>query len=290
MSSTTTMTFSVGVYSITLRTPAWGYTVEYKLNTRIQWLASGQPRIWDNGSTYDHRIFRGKIDLDETDANLFFEWYREYRLGRAQDVSLALGATSTGFYPFGPDYGDVGTFSVRILKITPSGMQMEPFRYSSVDLEMVCVTHPAFSLPAVRSEGTFSIGGVSGLRYPQGGFNPEMRLAVGSDLTQSGAPTVADLSAHSDSWVTSWTQQANQPNAAAIMAELVGAGRGEDQTIVAPAHYWMFGQYRANVNGSGTYTANLVSGDEGGMSVEITHVEHEQWEIPLKYWMQARTA
>jgi hypothetical protein len=215
---------------------------------------------------------------------------------RGETVQMQLGATATGFFPFGPDKGDLGTFTVRILSWTDGPRLYEPLGYATVDVEMVMVTAPSYTPGAATSEGTLQVGTVTTLRYPQqdSDVDPLGQYRTRSDLTRSGAPYVWDLSYAADRWISEWAQPMNSLNAAALTAFLISAsGRGSEIDIVSGDGSFLFGiEQTEQINwlGGGTYTAKLILGDEDGTTLKLTAVDVNRWVLPLRWWMTSRAA
>jgi len=252
--------------------------------------------MWDDGSTYDYRVCRLTIQGDTIAARAYpvdviYALFDELKYAfRGETITIDLGTHPTGFYPSGPDKGDVGTFTARILSAKPSGWRRAPWSYADIELEMVILSTPSYSLPSAVSEGSLQIGSISGLRWPDPGFAPTTEYGYSHVLTRSGAPQIMDMGKRRDRWETSFSLPVNQPNAGQLAAYLV-AQRGADTTIIADENSHPFGtetdvQWGGSFLGAGQWVANLTNGNQNDTVISWNHVRHNQWDVKLQYWMK----
>jgi hypothetical protein len=206
---------------------------------------------------------------------------------RGETINLALGTTATGFFPFGPDKGDLGTFTVRILSFREMPWGMSPYGYVPIEIEMVMVTAPVYEIGSGRSEGVLQIGTVSTLRWPDPGYTPEPEYVVSHNLSRNGTPYVEDMGKVRDRYTSEFTLPCCTSNAALVASYLTVTGRGGDITVVPGSNAYMFG-VTEHSSGAGTYTTRLVLGNENGTDLVMKNVSWDLWEIPLKFWMSAR--
>jgi hypothetical protein len=82
---------------------------------------------------------------------------------------------------------------------------------------------------------------------------------------------------------SSWTQPCNQSKAAALVNHIQNVARGADITITAPDNFYLFGCENGSAN---AYTCNLAAGDQSETILTMTHINHNRWDIPLRFWMQ----
>jgi len=287
---------TVGGTTLRIPLPTWGYAVDYHMPIHVTRAASGEPRMWDDGSTYDYRVCRLTIQGDTIAARAYpvdviYALFDELKYAfRGETITIDLGTHPTGFYPSGPDKGDVGTFTARILSAKPSGWRRAPWSYADIELEMVILSTPSYSLPSAVSEGSLQIGSISGLRWPDPGFAPTTEYGYSHVLTRSGAPQIMDMGKRRDRWETSFSLPVNQPNAGQLAAYLV-AQRGADTTIIADENNHPFGtetdvQWGGSFLGAGQWVANLTNGNQNDTVISWNHVRHNQWDVKLQYWMK----
>jgi hypothetical protein len=279
-----TLTFANGSNSVTVNRPQYGYTAQAHFQIVLSQAETGAYSLWDNGASYDYRTCKAaKWLLPASQKNLLNEFFRNAAEGRAEPITMALGSSPTGFFPFGPDLGDMGTFTVEVVSRNQSGLLYKPYKWFQDEFELVMVSAPSYSLPTRIAQGKFQIGSVSGLRYP--GFKPVASYAFQVDLTRSGVPAALDAGSAGDSWETGFDQTCNQSMAAALVAYLA-ANRQNDITVVAPADYYAFGM---DQGAGGTYTSLFLGTNHSDQEtvLDITHDAFNQFTIPLNWWMKA---
>lgn len=274
------MILSANGSSVEITTPEYGYSSI--VHMPINWVetANGWDG-WDNGkgqTTYDYRtckiprfLFSKAMQADIVDFLL------DSTKGRNTDITIELGESETGFFPFGPDKGDLGDFECRIINRMPTGILDNPWLYFGNEVEMVMVSAPQYAIPVPVDQGDLQIGTVDGLMYPQDGIKPISKYGLRQDLTLSGAVNALDI-AHNQ-YETEFELWANHSKAAALIDHLTGTVRNNDVSIVAPDNHFLYG---AENGASGNYTSKLIQS-----SIEIRHIEYDQFRIPLKFWMKA---
>jgi hypothetical protein len=208
---------------------------------------------------------------------------RNPAVGRCETVTLRLGATATGFYPFGADLGDVGDFTVRVVDITQTGMLFSPMRHFNGKFNFLMVTAPAYSLPTEVAQGNFEIGDVDGLMPPQRDVESESIYNYRTDITRGGTPYSVDGATASDAYITNFDVYCNKSKAGALLAYLVSSsGRTSDIDVVADSFY-MFG---ADVGASDTYSTKCLGSeyDETRIVYRIRHDGSDRFIMPLMFW------
>jgi len=275
------MQFVAGANTITIDNPMFGYSVEVVMAINVVESITGW-KFFDLGVANDYRILSGiKHCLTAAQMADLIEFFANTAKGRGENVTLRLGATSTGFFPGGADLGDVGDFSVRLETQSPTGMQVAPWKRFNDDLILRVLTSPGTGLPSQVDQGDFQIGTIDKLEYPQDGFKPSCDRAFSQTFTSDGTPAQVDLGTGADRWTTEWTQTANTSKMAALIDELSDTIRYSDNTIVAPANYYPFGIEKGS-SGAGTFTVNLLTN-----SLKMTHLAFNEWSLPLKYWFKS---
>ena len=288
------VTFTSGENSIQVNMSTYGYSVDIVMPIASQKDAQGSYSFFDapagpyNASvgSYDYRLLNTatwRIPADQQIALSAF--FKDANRGRGQDVIMTLQSNS-GFFPFGPDLGDIGDFTVRLLTQEQGGRLGKPWNYFESKVQLVLVIPPGdYSIPTPQSEGNFSIGNASGLRYCD--FTPKTIRNIQTALTASGLPISLDGRTSGDSYESTWTQTLNQSNAAALLSFLVSSsGRVSDFSIVAPSNFYAFG---ADNSSAGTYTAKLLGSKQESkqMILTFTHEFFDRWSVPLSFWMKA---
>jgi hypothetical protein len=272
--TTITLNNPVGAYSCSLRMPI---TIAEKHPAGY-----AEPFDADPAGSCDYRVMETatwQLPADQKAAlNAFL---RNASYGRAENITLRLGATPTGFFPAGPDLGDVGDFVVRVVSQDQGGMLLEPWKYWSDTLALAIVTAPAYTAAAGAAQGSLTIGTVDTLMYPQAGFNPTSRYNVRTDLSRTGVPYSVDGRAATDAWESEWLQRCNNGLAAELVEYLSGA-RGGDIDIVGAANYWIFG---ADNLAAASYSCKFIgsSRTRNEVVIKMTCEKYNHWSIPLRF-------
>jgi hypothetical protein len=253
--------------------PEWGYTSV--VNTALihhPVLPQGY-EVWDNGALKDYRTCRCVFTLNATAADTMNDLFREAGDGRGVNATLTLPAGS-GFYPFGPDTGDAGAFTVRIVSYKPGKQLEEPFNHFRNELSMVCTAFPAYVLPAQVDEGELTIGGVANLRWPDDWSDSESMYDVTTQLTRNGTPYSVDKNVNRYETILEMICRHNK--AAALINHLVVTVRAANLTITPPANTYLFGRD----NAAAAYTCQWL--DE---EVDIIHRAFDRFEFALHFYM-----
>jgi hypothetical protein len=272
-----------GANSIQIPQPLFGYQVELSMSFKVIAAADGTRTSWDDTAALvpDKRTLSGlNFQLSYTDQAALQAFLNDAAKGRCETIILRLGATPTGFYPFGPDLGDVGDFTCGILQNAPGGALLDPWLHFPTGLILTLVTAPAYSLPTVVPQGNFQIGTVTGLSFPQAGFAVERENNWLTMATNTGVPYSVDGKTATDRWTSAFTNNGNASVSGALIAFLKStSGRGADITVVAPDKFYMFG---AENGARGTYTTRLLDN-----KLVITHNRFDEFSVPLNFWMKA---
>jgi hypothetical protein len=223
----------------------------------------------DEGTKYDKRSCTISTVLTEEqmlDLNRLIS-----NTSRGANIVLTLPANS-GFFPFGPDKGDSGSFTVAA-RITSTGkIQENPFRYFAVQLQLTNIgSYPSYSLPTQVNEGTFTFGAVSCLRQPIGLFNPEQVYNVSLNLTENSSAEYVDRGALSDGAKTQMRITCNESKAAALLDYIVSTARISDISMVTPPYYYPFGRDHAS-----PFTVQLTSN-----KLSVVHENYDRFSLDL---------
>lgn len=265
------ITFSHGDHSAVINPPEWSYLPSVHLAFEIIELSSGFS-LWDNGIANDYRSCSiDRAILTESEAIDIDEFMRTHR---GEVVNMDLG-TDSNFFPFLPDKGDTGVFTVQIMDRKFG--QFDQFSQFSKSIDILMVTAPAYTLPSVTEQGDFRIGLVDGLMFPQLGIDPSADYGIQHGVTYGGDYSNVDLGR--TVFTTNFTQRCNKGLAAQLIAYLTGAtGRFQDIQITSPAGYYLYGMENGS---SGVYTGKMIQ-----KVIECRHLDFEEFEIPLSFWMR----
>jgi hypothetical protein len=261
-----------------VKMPVRGYTSEIHVATMHQRVEPRGFTIWDNGSAYDYRLCDARFMLDPTEALRLLDAFADADKGRGLTVSIDLPASS-GFFMFGPDRGDTGTFGARITRLRDAGLQEEPWQYFSVEVSMVATSLPAYVLPSQVAEGDLQIGTITNLRYPPMFPTPAVDFKFETVLTRDGSPYTIDKTSASDSETTQLSMVCNESKAAALINHLVNTVRDNTLSIVAGSGNYLWGR---KAGASGTYTCYWL--DE---VISVSHDRHDEFRFNLSFWRSA---
>jgi hypothetical protein len=256
LSSNTTITFRFGASTdYTVKNPQWGYSTIIDLPFEIEKLDNGDYSIWDNGINFDIRKCKCTFMLSLAQANTLLTALTTNSVGRAATLTLMLG-TNSGFYPFGPDKGDSGNFTIRVLNFKPLSSIGHPADFFPIEIEFQNIsTYPAYSMPAELQEGDLQIGTITGLRYPQGMHEQNFEFGIKPIITQGSEVYNIDSASNSDSYDSQMGMSLCYNKAAALIEHLTATVRASTLSIIPPANSYLFGRLNAS---TATYTCNWI--------------------------------
>lgn len=260
----------------TFNNPLFGYVVTVKLGTVISQARDGSYSIWDNnsGGNYDWRSLKCTWMLSAAEAANFVAAFGDSSKGRGVNVDFVFSSAS-GFFPFGPDLGDEGTFTCRCISCEERSIVAPPnANYFHFDTEFVKTYAPSYTPPVQASEGSLQIGTVSGLRYPPDLANPMIDYNVKTVLASDGSPHSIDKTT-GDRNEVEMPLVLNESNMAALLAHLVGTVRNNAVTITPPSNAYLFG---VAAGASGAQTCKLIQN-----TIEITHQLHNRYSTSLRF-------
>lgn len=268
------ITWSVGNTSYELKASQYGYTSDLVFPFSFTRVLPKGYQAWDSGSTFDYRICKCSFLMDFSDASDLIDLFVDNNKGRGIDIDMLLPSAS-GFYPFLPDKGDAGAFSMRLMSIKPGAAQRAPWKFFTVDTEFVGVTYPSYILPTQIKEGPLQIGSVSGLRFPDSWPEPAQDYAFGSVLTGDGTPYSTDGLQGSDHYETELDMICNQSKAAALINHLATV-RTSALNIVPGSDGYLFGAE----NPGATYSCRMVQ-----KRISVTHSNFDRFDFALRFNM-----
>lgn len=284
-----TIRFFNGSNSIEINRPSYGYQCEIHMPI---YTANKHPSGYaffdaDNTGGKDYRVLvmaRWQLPIDQ--KAMLNNFLRDVSGGRCENITMSLGATPTGFFPFGPDLGDVGDFTVRLLSQNQSGILMSPLKYFEDELSLVLVSAPTPpAAPSITSQGNFQIGTVTGLLYPQTTFRPTSQYNLQTGISRTGSPYSIDGNNSGDSWETKFYQQCNTSLAVALVNFMEStSGRASEIDIMTDLNYYAFG---IDQGGSAHYIAQFLGSSKSSREIvlKITHERYNRFTIPMSFWM-----
>ena len=266
--------------TIDLKTPLWKYETKIKMPLSYSQRADGTTGIFDAGTAYDLRTCKCTFLNDVTDHGALVDFLRNSLQGRGRDVGLSF-PSGNGFFPFGPDLGDAGTFTIRVLDFEPSEQLMKPFKWwkDVLVLQLISGPTPSYSLPSVTEYGNLQVGNVTNFRYPQTTFKTKYNYAVNNTTLFSGVDQI-DLGENADSWAVTFGLTSTESACAVLTNYLMTTPRNPSGKtyntfpIITQSNTFIFGEENSS---AGSYDVLLIDGE-----FELIHVAHDIFETSLK--------
>ncbi|HET8686620.1 MAG TPA: hypothetical protein VFM18_08145 [Methanosarcina sp.] len=264
---------SGGDVDIAINPPEIGYQVELQMAISIVELSNKKYGMWDNGIAYDTNILRvNSLLLDPTAQ----KYLSDALTSNDPLFTMTLDLESNrGFYPAGPHHGDSGTFDLKLISRDTSEWLDDPYGYFRNTLEFTVKPNQTYTIPSLRTEGTLSIGEVTGLRYPPEGFRIKNKYAyeaiTGHNNNTSGIDDGSDVQE------CNFYLICNNENAANLINFITGVdGRINRFNLVSQSNYYSFGIENGS---SGTYPVKILK-----QNIIMTHENDSFWSIPLSFW------
>ncbi|MFA5217257.1 hypothetical protein [Sulfuricurvum sp.] len=268
MGSVVTLAFAGNEYQVSA--PEYGYTTKIVMPFHWQRKLPLGYSGFDDGTQRDIRIWSGSFILTAAQATTFLNFYADADKGRGVNVGIRLPKNS-GFTPFGPDKGDYGNYSVTVHDVVDSGMLLTPYKHFSIKCNMTAHTYPSVSVPRVKTDGSFQIGTVTGLRFPEPWPQPAVDYAMDIQFTRNGTAKTIDRLAGSDHCETTLKMVCNRSRAYSLLYFLTNTARTNDLTITTASGTYLFGLEKGT---SGVYTCQWIDTE-----LEVTHVNFDRYEF-----------
>lgn len=279
------ITFTYGAESVEVPNPQYGYDTEIVMPITYNLLADGTYGHFDAGATYDARICRNlRFLFNVTYMALFAEFFKNALKGRGNQITMSLGETPSGFFPFGPDKGDTGDFVIDVISYDPGSQLQTPYKYWSPIINIACTTYPTYTYTDDKAQGQIVIGSITGIKYPQYGYSATSEYQISNTVLHGGTAQFVDAGLYQDTRGSSFTVSANQGKMAAIVAECIGTIRGANNLFQCPADNYPFGPdvvsnlWSATASG-GKYDVKYLYSkvNENNVSLVVTHDRFDQF-------------
>jgi len=120
------------------------------------------------GQSYDKRSCTCRFIMTPTEADEFNnDILIPYDQDSTDGLTIEMGVLSM-FHPFGPDFSNVGPYTVMMRVIKAPYLSEEYYGNFEMELELfLTALPPSYSFVTDQNEGNMSIGSVSGLRFPR---------------------------------------------------------------------------------------------------------------------------
>lgn len=258
--------------SYNISTPQYGYSCEIFNSIHFQRKKPFGYATFDDGSAYDYRVFTGSFMLDVNDADEFINLYRDLDKGRGVTIGMRLPKNS-GFTPFGPDKGDYGNYTVTMYNFEPSGALVAPYKHFIIRCSMSALSFPSVTEPEYKSDGSFSIGSITGLRFPVNFPQPVPDYDLDVRITRNGTGKYLDKLPTNDHYETTLKMICSRSRAYALIDYLFGTVRTSAFNTTTSNGTYLFGIE----NGSGdTYSCQWIDN-----SIVMRHVSFDRYEFDI---------
>jgi len=270
------ITFDDGTNTVTLPNPEYGYKSIVSIPVEHSGRGDGTVGIYDAGTGYDRRVCESlTFYLTATQQNNFNTIFSDSSKGRGADVELQVGISS-GFFPFGPDYGDDGNFDVRIIEIDQTENRHRPWNLFRTDIKMQMISNPAFAVVDDLDDGTVQFGTVTGVKYPQAGYNADVVYAIDHAVTMDGTAYEIDRSTDADIYEADFDISGNAGKIGSLLNYLLSTtprNNNYEFSAIFPSGTYPFGRDK----GAGTHTVQCLN-----KTFEITHPSFDLFAFPLR--------
>ena len=264
--------------SIEIPGPMFGYGVSIELPRYVSDVCGGGISVRCEGEEYAIYRCRATWRLDDSDADALQSLIVDGNRIRSYTYTITPDADS-GFFPAGPQRGSVGPFSVRFDRIGYTDRMFSPGKMHDVELSMIVVgTLPTYSTSTGLSEGPITLGSVTGLRQPPGGFSPSLgsvsgvlpawsRGAWSTDRVDGNSPTTHDKHEAKATWIL------NQGAAESLVEVLLANTDSAINFTCSGTGVYPFGRAYGNVTSLPVYYTED--------TIALTHEAHNRWAMPL---------
>jgi len=269
-----------GGTTIEIPVPEYPYSVRVQMPITVSEPGDASVDTFDSGVAYDLRQCMCDIKCTAAEADALVALIRTTSRNAVNPAFTIQMNTGSGFYPFGPDKGDVGPFAANIRIENVDGVGSAPYLYHTVRLVITksTATYPAYTLPTQIAEGLVEIGSVSGLRFPPEWLKPTQRIGIDTTIRWGGNWNEQSAGESSDRFRADAVVVCNQSKAAALVNELTAVVRGVSTTLTVPASAYPFGSDKAD---DGEFDVRLTS-----YTLEMLNPRYNQWEIPLSFTLE----
>lgn len=266
------ISLSYGGTEVIFSAPEVGYLLELRMPFDFIKLDDKSFDSRDEGIQYDKRLSKHTFYLTTSEQSALNTLINTTARGKSLVLTLPSGS---GFFPFGPDKGDEGVFTVAATFDSTPMIQLAPFRYFKCNMTFSNVgVYPAYSLPTQIPEGPFTIGTIADCRMPQSLFAPKQEYAISVEFTESNRAEYIDRGSGGDNATTQFNLQCNESKCAALLNYLTHTARAGTFTITTADSFYIFGSDHGSDD---TYTVRMISN-----MITVKHVRYNEFELSLE--------
>lgn len=152
---------------------------------------------------------------------------------------------------------------------------MTPYKHFAVNCSMTAQSYPSVATPTVRNDGSFSIGSVTGLRFPDRFPQAEASFGLNTQFTRNGTGVFLNTLQSSDHYETTLRMICCRSRAHALIEYLTGTIRTGSVSLDVEAGTYLFG---ASNGSNGTYTCQWIDSE-----VTVMHSNFSRYEFDLNF-------
>jgi hypothetical protein len=272
------MTINDGTNTITIDPPQFGYASTISLPFTVSELDNGHFQVWDDGlgfQTYDIRYCDCAVFVAQSMMNSLLDILEATSKGRSKQLTIGLGSTATGFFPFGPDKGDKGDFIVTLVSMNQKASIGHPEDYFPLDVRLACTgAYPVYVLPSQIDDGSLQIGTIQKLRFPQSMHEQDFNYRTNEHITQGADAFTNSRGEGSDKYVINLALDEFQPNMAALINHIVGTVRANTVRITPPSNSWLSGAL---------YSDSYIDAKMITKDIKIIHRKYNDFGVNLSF-------
>lgn len=257
--------------------PIFGYDTTIAMPIDFSYQDDGSVTAYDSGpdAALDVRQCRCDLFLTETEQALLMRVTDDTK-ARARNIGLEL-STGSGFFPFGADIGDSGTFTVSVQITNPGSIGMAPLRHFKNTVLLTMIDKPVYSIPADESlVGPVTIGSIENIKFPDVWFQAGQGFKTKTSIMNGGTSVYLNRGASGDAYSTSFELRMRNARCARLLEYLTGSGRADalsGMDLIVPNGCYPFGRNKAT---GGTFNTKLIQD-----TLQIKHVGFQQFNMTL---------
>jgi len=270
-----TLRIVIGATTYTVNAPQYGYTVNVVLPFHFQKVSPKGYRVWDDGTAYGYRECECTFIASTTAAAALIDILRSATKFRGVPGIIRLAAGS-GFYPAGPDYGDVGDFGASIIEFSPIESMVSPYKHTTIRVKFVVTSLPTPTTPTPVAQGPLQIGTVTGLRFPNTFGAIDNAYNLSAVTTRTGAVYSIAGRPESDSQHTTLKMICNASKAFQLVHYLTAHIRTGTVSITC-ANSLLFGPENFAYS---VFSCQMIQ-----QEIRISHVSFNRFEFDLNFYL-----
>lgn len=273
-SGVTLSSFSGEGEKIFLPLPLLDNSTEINMAFKVHKTSDMTIRYFDNGQNYDSITSKAKYLLTKEEIDNFIDFFEDQTRGRGNVFRFELSQNS-GYYPFGVDLGDTGTFFVKFKDAKWTTRLNKPWGMYELELSLHLVSPPDYEIPTITyKQGSFIIDDLVNLPNPEIQYDYENHLFTKTSL--GGKLNNVDIGLSDYMHSSNLSFDVSVQNAGLLISKLKSI-RINTFTITSPINCYPFG----SKIGSGSFLVNLLDN-----TIKMSHNGHNNFRIEFQVGLQ----